>query len=345
MVGSLGSSKTLSSPVNYERTILYPDSDYFVIVDRMEGTEPWIYRNIFRPTSLSITPTTDANKDGVYAQSEVGHVNGALTIGSTPYNWQSLPYKTETTTGITSNSLVWTTKNPYGKDVRMNLVSSPSSEILVEKNVGRIAGYDTPSEVFSPIVWFRTPATTSEYRVTALLSSYSDEQAKNAQEITVTGTGHAIKVSSASSDDYIYTGKGTSSFAGFTTDADTVYIRQRGDDVQVTLLGGSYLKYQNDPWITLSKKADSITANREKGSTDYRIQGEPDLRGDIFQQPVDSNKIEKRTNSNEQQKNIEQQKPMEKNGTNAVSEESSDMMLVKLGKIVLSIFASKTTNG
>jgi hypothetical protein len=144
-------------------------------------------------------------------------------------------------------------------------------------------------------------------------------------------------VSSSSSVDYIYTGKGISSFAGFTTDADTVFIRQRGDNVQVTLLGGSYLKYQNDPWISLSKKADFLTANREKGTTDYRIQGEPDLRGDIFQQPVDSNKIEKRTNSNEQQK------PMVKSDINAVSEETSEMILVKLGKIVLSIFTLKTT--
>ena len=337
MAGKWLAKTSLSSPVNYERTILYPDSDYFIVIDRMQGTEPWIYRNIFRPTSLTITPTVDTNSDGVYAESEVGHVNGALTIGSTPYNWQSLPYKTETTTGITANSLTWTTTNPYGKAVTMNLFSSPSSEILVEKNVGRVGGYDAKSEVFNPVIWFRTPSANSEYRVTALLSSYSTEQAKNAQEIAVTGTGHAIKVSSSSSVDYIYTGKGISSFAGFTTDADTVFIRQRGDNVQVTLLGGSYLKYQNDPWISLSKKADFLTANREKGTTDYRIQGEPDLRGDIFQQPVDSNKIEKRTNSNEQQK------PMVKSDINAVSEETSEMILVKLGKIVLSIFTLKTT--
>ena len=83
-------------------------------------------------------------------ESEVGHVNGALTIGSTPYNWQALAYKAETNTGITTNSLTWTTTNPYGKDVRLNLVSSPASEILIEKNVGRIGGYDAKSEVYSP---------------------------------------------------------------------------------------------------------------------------------------------------------------------------------------------------
>ena len=144
VVGQLGIAQDLSTPIHYSRTILYPESDYFIIIDRMEGTEPWIYRNIFRPTSLMVTPTVDTNNDGVYAESEVGHVNGALTIGSTPYNWQALPYKVETKTGITTNSITWTTKNPYGKDVRLNLYSSPSSEILIEKNVGRIGGYDGP---------------------------------------------------------------------------------------------------------------------------------------------------------------------------------------------------------
>ena len=336
--GSWSVSQKLSTPIQYSRTILYPDSDYFIVVDRMEGSEPWIYRNIFRPTSLIITPTVDANKDGSYTESEVGHVNGALTIGSTSYDWQALPYKTETTTGITANSLTWSTTNPYGKAVTLNLVSAPSSEILVEKNVGRIAGDNAMNEVFNPIIWFRTPATTSEYRVTALLSSYSTERDKNATEIAVTGTGHALKVISPSSEDYIYTGKGISSFAGFTTDADIVYIRKRGEDAQVTLLGGSVLKYQNDSWITLSKIAASITIYRENGSTDYRIRGEPDLQGNIFQQPVDSNMIERRTSSEIQ--------PIKNDITSEIhtaSEDTSDMtaFLEKLVKGILSIFTSK----
>ena len=254
-------------------------------------------------------------------------INSLQLAGTSP--------KTETTTGITTNSLTWTTKNPYGKDVRLNLFSSPSSEILIEKNVGRIGGYAAKSEVFSPIVCFRTPAATSEYRVTALLSSYATEVPKSATEIPVTGTGHAIKVSSASSDDYIYTGKGTSSFAGFSTDADTVFIRQGADDAEVTLLGGSYLKYQNDPWITLSEKTDSVTANKGNDSIDYRIQGEPDLKGDIFQQLIDSNKIEKRAGSNAQQK------PLVTTET-AVSEDTNDLtsFLENLAKSILSVFTS-----
>jgi hypothetical protein len=300
MVSEWGTSRSLSTPIQYERTILYPDTDYFVIVDRMEGTQPWIYRNIFRPTSLSITPTADTKIAGKSGESEIGHVNGALKIGSTPYDWQSLPFKTETRTGLTANSLGWTTTNPYGKTVQMNLVSAPASEILVEKNVGRIGGYGSKSEVFSPVVWFRTSADASEYRVTALLSNYDSEQAKSAQEISVTGTGHAIKVSSASSTDYIYTGKGTSAFAGFSTDADTAFIRRDGANMQVTLLGGSYLKYQNESWIILSKKADLVTANSVSGSTGYRIQGESDIHGDIFQKYVNNDNIKSLPGRNEQ---------------------------------------------
>ena len=273
-VGIFGNAVALSSPINYERTILYPNSEYFVIVDRMEGTESWVYRNIFRPTSLSITPTADANKDGKYAESEIGHVNGALTIGSTPYNWQSLPYKTETPTGITTNGLTWTTTNPYGKAVTMNLVSAPSSEILVEKHVGRIAGYNAPSEVFSPVVWFRPPAAASEYRVTALLSRYSDEPVKNALEIPVSGTGHAIKVSSASSDDYIYTGKGVSSFAGFTTDADTVFFRKSGNNNEFTIINGSYLKRDNSTLVSVSNKINYLSLNQNGSIIKFSVKGE-----------------------------------------------------------------------
>ncbi len=265
--------RSLSSPIQYERTILYPESDYFVIIDRMEGTEPWVYRNIFRPTSLMVTPTVDANNNGVYTASEVGHVNGALTIGTNSYNWQALPYKTETKTGITTNSLTWTTKNPYGKDVQLNLFSSPSSEILIEKNVGRIGGYDAPSEVFSPLIWFRTPQSSSEYRVTALLSSYTNEGAKTANEIPVTGIGHAMKVHSPVSDDYIYTGKGISSFATFTTDADTVFIRKTGQTSEFTLLNGSYLKDGSANLVTLSKKVTYFTLKQEGKSIKFKING------------------------------------------------------------------------
>ncbi len=106
-----------------------------------------------------------------------------MTVGNIPFNWQSLAYKTETDTGINTDSVSWVTTNPYGKQVTLNMVSAPSSEILVTKHVGRIAGYNYKSEVYSPIIYMKPEVSKNTYRVTALLSSYSTEQAKVAQEI------------------------------------------------------------------------------------------------------------------------------------------------------------------
>ena len=155
----------------------------------------------------------------------------------------------------------------------LNLYSSPSSEILIEKNVGRIGGYDAPSEVFSPIVWFRTPQATAEYRVTALLSSYNGEEAKTANEIAVTGTGHAMKVHSSVSDDYIYTGKGISSFAIYNTDADTTFIRTSGQTSEYTLLNGTFLKQGGTNLVTLTEKVAYFTLQQDAKTIKFKING------------------------------------------------------------------------
>ena len=188
--------------------------------------------------------------------------------------------KKETNTGITTNFFIWTTKNPYGKDVRLNLFSSPSSEILVEKNVGRIGGYDYRSEVYSPVIWFRTPATTSAYRVTALLSSYTSEIPKTAQEIAVKGRGHALKVSSSSVDDYIYTGSGISSFDTFTTDADSTFVRNSEKVSEFTILNGSFLKQKNNNLVTISRNVDYFTFKQEGKTVKFIVKGQNDA--DIY---------------------------------------------------------------
>ncbi|MDG6251666.1 hypothetical protein, partial [Methanocalculus sp.] len=126
---SWGTTYSLSSPINYDRTVLFPFKEYFVVIDRLEGSEPWIYRSIFRPSSLSITPTTG------YTISEIGHVNGDLTVGSNGIGiaWTDLPYKEESTTGTVTGDVQWTTTNPYGQTVELQLFSAPAAEVLVTK--------------------------------------------------------------------------------------------------------------------------------------------------------------------------------------------------------------------
>jgi hypothetical protein len=194
----------------------------------------------------------------------------------------------------------WTTVNPYGKAVELNLVSEPASEIKVTKLVGRIAGYDAPSEVYSPVVWFTSPASQNLYRITALLSRYPDEEAKTSEKIMVLGTGNAVKIHTSGFNDLIYTGSGTSTFDKFSTDAEVAFVRQKGENTEVTLLDGSFLKYQDTPWITLSKKADYITVKKDGNGMDYRIQADPDLRGELFNGQIDPQKIQNRTAVREQ---------------------------------------------
>jgi hypothetical protein len=297
-----GDSITLSSAILHNRAVLYPDADYFIIIDRFSSAEPWIYDSIFRPTSLTITPTKGSSDE--IAESDIGHVNGELSIDNQKFNWQSLPYSTETDTGISSDSITWTTTNPYGKNVEMNLISEPPSRIKITKFVGRIGGYDYRSEVFSPDIWLNTPASQDLSRVTVLLSRYADEEKKTTEKIPVHGSGTAIKVHSSHSDDIIYAGYGNSKFNNYSTDAEIVFIRQNGDSSEITLLDGTFLNYETSPLISVSEKADYVTVMKKGNIIDYKIQGDPDIRGTIFTDPVKPDKIQESASINEQQKPI-----------------------------------------
>jgi hypothetical protein len=352
--------QSLSSPINYSRAVLYPNSDYFIITDRMEGSESWIYRNLFRPTSLNIIPTyqyanssqinmnstnksityrvttntwngssfelllqvstlsipgnvsayvngnyvgnfsvlepnsyyyitnlpstllvhggnmvnftTTDNLDFkvIYAEiTIVGNVKGNLSIGNNSFDWVALNYTKETQTGINTSSVRWNATNPYGQGVRFEIFSAPKSEILVTKHIGRIAGYGIQSEVFNPIVWLRTPSQNNLYRLTALLSRYPAEEEKSASTVTVNGTGNALRVTSSEIDDFIYTGRGSSSFGNFSTDADTLYYRTT-PQTSFTLLNGSYVNYI-DPVLSLSLRADYFTLKEDFGEIDFEI--------------------------------------------------------------------------
>ncbi len=274
VIDTFSNKKSLSSNISYSREIIYPNKDYFTIIDKLNGSETWTYRNQFRFTSLSIMPTIDNNDDKNYSEDEIGNVSGALTIGNTSYNWQLLPYNVETVTGINTSSIIWDTTNPYGNAVTLHLFSVPSSEILLTKHLTRIGGVYSKSEVFNPIVYFRTGNTASLYRMTVLLTRYSSEEEKIPAEVAVTGTGNAIKVTSSAYEDYIYSGKGASSFGSFATDADTLYIRKTSEPFEYTLINGSYINYSGNPLITLSKKADYLTLEKDAKNTTFTIDGE-----------------------------------------------------------------------
>ena len=284
-----GDDITLTSSILHNRVILFPERNYFIIIDRFSSAEPWMYDSIFRPTSLSTTPTRGSSEN--IAESDVGHVNGELSINEKKFDWLSLPYSKETDTGMTSDSFQWTTVNPYGKNVEMNLVSEPPAEIKITKFVGRIGGYDYRSEVFSPDVWMVPAPARDLSRVSVLLPRYPEEEKKSAEKISVAGTGNALMVNSSKSDDTIYAGSGVSTFGEFSTDAEIAFIRQHGDDMEITLMDGTFLNYQGKALIHVSKKADFITVAKTINGTDYKIQGETDISGIVFDSPISAEKI------------------------------------------------------
>lgn len=274
------STNKLSSPILYGRVVLY-QNDYFIIIDRFESSESWVYDNIFRLTSQNIEPTImTGNK---ISDENIGHVNGNLIIDNKKFDWLSLPFKSETNTGITTDRITWNTINPYGKNVELQLVSIPDSTIKVTKLAGRIAGYDYRAEIYSPDLWLSPPASENLYRVTALLSRYSDEEKKIAEKIPVKGNGNALSIRSSYANDTVYAGNGESEFGNFATDADIVFVRQSKDAAEITLLGGTYLKYNGAEWVTLTGPAGYVTARKSGGSAlEYYIQGDNSLTGEIW---------------------------------------------------------------
>jgi hypothetical protein len=248
-------SARLTSPIHYTRTVLYPGNDYFVIIDRLKSDQEWIYRNVLRPSSLKITPTLDKDGDRKYVESEIGHVEGSLSINGEAYDWLSLPYKHETNTNMKTNSINWETSNPYNRQVLLKIFSVPSSEIIITKHVGRIAGYGAPSEVFTPIVYLRSNPAKELSRITVLMSGYLNEEQNRADELLVTGSGNAMQINSAANRDTIYSGTGDASFDIFETDATMLFFRQpkNSADYYCMIRGGTYLTMDGEGLITISQ--------------------------------------------------------------------------------------------
>lgn len=237
---------SLSSYIDYERSVMYP-KDYYIVVDRARGTEPWIYRSIFRPSSLSITPGA------------AGTVNVDLSIDGRPYNWRSLAGGNEVSTGVMASSLQWTVVNPYGKRINAQLYTAPAGELYALKQFTRAGGYDDKNQVYSPIIMFRTPSTKDMFRVTAIMANYSDEKGLTPSTLAVTGIGNAIKIINGSVVDIAYTGTGTSSFGGITTNADTLYKRNRGTADEYTAIGVSSIVDGGSVVLSASRTLDYVT--------------------------------------------------------------------------------------
>jgi hypothetical protein len=217
-----------------ERQFMQSPSDIIFIADRSTGTETWTYRDLFKLTSSNITPSN--------LPTSCGNANVALKIDGDTYNWLGLTARQDDNTGITTSLVEWDTVNPFGNAVTSQMYSAPASEVTVYKGYSKLAGYNEDEwyDVYAPSITFRNPSVTTEYRITAISSRFANEDMPAQSTLTVTGgTGNAIRLSDGGVVDDAYTGIGTSTFAGITTDAETMHRRVNGTATEYTMFNGT----------------------------------------------------------------------------------------------------------
>jgi hypothetical protein len=252
----------LSNNITYSRAIAYPLKDYMIVIDRAASPGNHDYINVFRFGSLMIHPnTTPINPTTL---SGIGYVNGSLSINGSSYDWVSRPVAVESDIVAITNSVHWNTTSPYNDNTSLELFTAPASPVTQEKYFTRISTYDPVAiigdidSVAVPQVYFAKNQNTSLYRVTVLLSMYANGTARTPSELAVTGTGSAIKIinSTGGFTDYVYTGFGNATFGNFSTDADTLFIRN-GTTNKYFLVNGTYF---TDYGVTIFTNATQQTS-------------------------------------------------------------------------------------
>ncbi len=91
------------------------------------------------------------------------------------------------------------------------------------------------------------------------------------EAVPVSGNGNALKVSAPGYEDYAYTGKGLSLFGPYSTDADTVYVRNSGGAVEYTLIKGTFINNGDKPLISTTKGVDYLTLKRDGNKVTFKV--------------------------------------------------------------------------
>ncbi len=248
----------ISSTIQYTRQLLFP-KDCEVIVDRAsDSTEPWIFRTTWRPATFNTIATTSDH---------IGNANLTLNIGNTgkTYNWLAQTAAGDVDTGTVTGRLDWSAINPYGTSVSTTLYTAPAADVIVNKYYSRFAGNMGQSEVYSPVIQFKDRSSKDLYRVTIISTRNTTDANYEFSSPAVTGTGNAVKIVKDDETRYAYTGSGVSKFDGYTTDANTVYMRTNTTEKEITLIHGTALS-MNGGIIKSSGMLDFLTMQQGQGT-------------------------------------------------------------------------------
>ena len=235
-------------PLPWDRSILFPDKEYFIVLDRVDNKVQRKMDTLFQLTSFKHGET----KSGT----SVGAVYGDLAVEGSNVNWVGLPYNAETDIA-TGSKITWKTTNVAGQPLITDLYSDPSSRITVEKYWTRVGGFDLSSEVDHPIIRYKSATSGALYRITAVDTRYAAENAKTFTPVTVNGgEGNAMKISEGATEAIVYNGAGALVTADkLSTDAQAAYVKtEDGGLSQLFIDAGSQLTYDGTLRFNSSKK-------------------------------------------------------------------------------------------
>lgn len=242
-------AKPLKSPVNWNRTILYPNKQYLIIADRVESAQRHDYSLLFHLTSLNIIKSQGKRLPG--------QVKGKLFIEDKEIAWDK-NVRTDILTGKNPQRMIkkyrsvskvaWQTNNLINKQVELRLVPIPSAdEVTIGRTWGHIpmikAPYKGSSDVDHPYIAFHYK-TKNLYAIVPLLVFYKNEPLRKVKQIRLlSGNGCAVEIEKHADSDIVSIGSGKLRFADIETDADLTLIHKSNNNIiTCMIIRGSMLK-------------------------------------------------------------------------------------------------------
>ena len=258
---------TLTNPVTWKRTILYP-KDYFIVLDTISGNVKRDIHNLFHLGSMNITKTT---YDGDNATP--GYVHGELWIDGIYVDWLNQSFGQEVEYGQ-ANLVKWRTTSKYtNKPIELYLFTAPKSNVSVEKFWTRIDGYGSKNEVDHPIVRFKLNDS-EMHRITVIYTINSGEEQPPTFEETTTEDFTSLHITTQGYDDYIASGNNIN-LPNYSTDSTYSFLRTQSGNLQSFFIRNStYLEYNSAKQIETSKKVEHLALKYEGENRTFTVKGE-----------------------------------------------------------------------
>jgi hypothetical protein len=216
-------AKKMSHPVLWRRAVLYPQKDYFIIVDEITPLSEAVERKIKTLFHLASWRVDKGKRPP--------EVKGELEVEGQEFDWQGKPFREEVE--IKEGNMVrWFTKNVNNEDVELTLYSVPKSLISCERywcNVGGVEGAE------HPLIRFKIKAP-DMHRITVISPRFPHEPKREFAQIKARGA-EAIAVKTRNISDYIFAGApGIKRIAKLSTDARMGLVRLEDGEIRSLLL-------------------------------------------------------------------------------------------------------------